>query len=268
MCNSCEGGAAIADGFRCYQTSVAHKVLSNWKALSLGIDIFLVYWVWQVWHQMMHVFWCCFSTSSLGLARPTIQLACTIACLFWIRAGHNNKKLYAYPLECRVDCCGVYMVSQNAFRAYLFHHGAMCLCSQKKVQFLEDFIGLSSLLLGLGEEVSRSYINNMKIVMDILEVSFQYAIHCRKCYKGFLTWPTCYNLMRNMFDIIFCIWHKKHFLKRKQVWKRQIRQLLKVQKTSYVVEFLFKWVKSSEKEWKGVLAFKALARSIGPKETS
>jgi hypothetical protein len=79
------------------------------------------------------------------------------------------------------------MVSQNAFRAYLFHHGAMCLCSQKKVQFLEDFIGLSSLLLGLGEEVSRSYINNMKIVMDILEVSFQYAIHCRKCYKGFLT---------------------------------------------------------------------------------
>lgn len=48
------------------------------------------------------------------------------------------------------------MVFQNAFRSYLFHHGAMCLCPQKKVQLLEDLIGLSSLLLGLGKEVSRS----------------------------------------------------------------------------------------------------------------
>jgi hypothetical protein len=84
------------------------------------------------------------------------------------------------------------MVSQNAFRAYLFHRGAMCLCPQKKVQLLEDLIGLSSRLLGLGKEVSRSYINNMKIVMDIREVSFQYAVNLQKCYKGFLTSPTCY----------------------------------------------------------------------------
>lgn len=84
------------------------------------------------------------------------------------------------------------MVFQNAFRAYLFHHREMCLCPQKKVQLLEDFIGLSSLLLGLGKEVSRSYINNMKIVMDIHEVSCQYAINHQKCYKGFLTSPTRY----------------------------------------------------------------------------
>lgn len=134
MCNSCEGGAAIADGFRCYQTSVLHKVLSNWKALSLGIDIFLVYWVWQVWHQMTHVFWCCFSTSSLGLARPTIQLACTIACLFWIRAGHNKKN---YMLtHWSVESTAVEFTW--FFRMHLDHHiffitGQCVLCPQKKV---------------------------------------------------------------------------------------------------------------------------------------
>jgi hypothetical protein len=94
------------------------------------------------------------------------------------------------------------MVSQNAFRAYLFHRGAMCLCPQKKVQLLEDLIGLSSRLLGLGKEVSRSYINNMKIAMDIREVSFQYAINLQKCYKGFSNITNMLHLMRNMFDII------------------------------------------------------------------
>lgn len=75
--------------------------------------------------------------------------------------------------------------------------------------------------------------------MDIHEVSFQYAINLQKCLQGISNITNMLHLMRNMFDIIF-VFDIKAFPKREASMERQIRQLLKVKKTSYVVEFLFK----------------------------